>query len=82
MTQEHADPLALLRIVSNLVANAVRYTSEGRVLVGCRRNGKRLRFVVADTGPGFPAADLEALQQPYRQAAADSPGHGLVVISQ
>lgn len=42
------------RIVQNLVSNAVKYTRPGgRVLVGCRRRGTRLRLDVIDTGIGI-----------------------------
>jgi signal transduction histidine kinase len=50
-----SDPMLLARIVQNLVGNAVRYTSKGRVLVGCRRSGGSLRIGVWDTGPGIAA---------------------------
>ena len=49
----HADPLLVERILRNLVSNAIRYTSDGTVLVGCRRLGDRLRLQVWDTGPGI-----------------------------
>jgi signal transduction histidine kinase len=49
-----ADRPLVARIVQNLVSNAVKYTRPGgRVLVGCRRRGKRLRLDVIDTGIGF-----------------------------
>lgn len=42
------------RIVQNLVSNAIKYTPPGgRVLVGLRRRGNRLRLDVIDTGIGF-----------------------------
>jgi signal transduction histidine kinase len=49
-----SDAVMLERIVSNFVQNAIRYTASGRVLVGCRRRGNRLRIEVWDTGPGIP----------------------------
>ena len=49
-----SDAVMLAQIVSNLVQNALRYTASGRVLVGCRRRGDRLRIEVWDTGPGIP----------------------------
>ncbi len=49
-----SDAILLERILLNLVSNAVRYTSKGGVLIGCRRRGDRLRIEVWDTGPGIP----------------------------
>jgi signal transduction histidine kinase/CheY-like chemotaxis protein len=49
-----SDFVLLERIVFNLVSNAIRYTSNGRVLVGCRRRGDELRLEVWDTGSGIP----------------------------
>ena len=49
----HADPLLVERILRNLVSNAIRYTADGTVLVGCRRRGDRLWLQVWDTGPGI-----------------------------
>ena len=49
-----SDFILLERIVFNLVSNAVRYTSSGGVVVGCRKRGVNLRIEVWDTGPGVP----------------------------
>ncbi len=49
-----SDFILLERIVLNLVSNAIRYTSSGGVLVGCRRRGDGLRIEVWDTGAGIP----------------------------
>jgi signal transduction histidine kinase len=49
-----SDFILLERIVFNLVSNAVRYTSSGGVVVGCRKRGVELRIEVRDTGTGIP----------------------------
>lgn len=49
-----ADRSLVARIVQNLVSNAVKYTRPGgRVLVGCRLRGQRVRLDIVDTGIGF-----------------------------
>ena len=47
------DELLLHRILTNLMANAVRYTPSGSVLVACRRRGGMLQIEVRDSGIGI-----------------------------
>jgi two-component system, sensor histidine kinase len=61
------DPVLLERILRNLVANAVRYTGHGRVLVGCRRRGAAISIQVLDTGPGIPPDQQDRIFQEYYQ---------------
>ncbi len=49
-----SDRRLLRRLIQNLVSNAIKYTPQGRVLVGCRRRGDDLRIDVYDTGVGIP----------------------------
>jgi signal transduction histidine kinase len=66
----------LLRIVCNLVSNAVRFTSEGKVLVGVLRRDGACEMVIADTGVGIAEADRDRLLQ-RSEKSEDSAGHGL-----
>jgi len=49
----YSDKQMLRRALQNFVSNALRYTQKGKVLMGVRRNGKRLNIEVWDTGPGI-----------------------------
>ena len=62
-----SDPALLARIVRNLVANAVRYTERGGVLLGCRRRGDRVRIDVWDTGRGIPEDKRRVVFQEFTQ---------------
>jgi signal transduction histidine kinase/CheY-like chemotaxis protein len=48
-----SDSELLERMLRNLVANAVRYTTQGKILMGCRRVGGAIQIGVYDTGPGI-----------------------------
>ncbi|MEM9048180.1 MAG: sensor histidine kinase [Pseudomonadota bacterium] len=79
-----ADPVKLLRILSNLVSNAICYVDTGRILVGCRRCGAGLRFEIHDTGPGMSAEEFrKALERGVRLGKAapgtDNRGLGLAI---
>jgi two-component system CheB/CheR fusion protein len=62
-----SDPRLLAQMIRNLVANAVKYTEKGKVLLGCRRSGDKLRIEVWDTGIGIPAEQLSAIFEEFHQ---------------
>ena len=67
----HSDRNLLYRILQNFLANALRYTESGGVLLGCRRRGETLVLSVWDTGVGI---DLGVVFRPlaaFDGAAAD-----------
>jgi signal transduction histidine kinase len=71
-----SDPQLLRRVLQNFLANAVRYTSRGRVLLGVRRVGDGIRIEVHDTGPGIDAQTREHIFEEFRRGA-DAAGQGL-----
>lgn len=64
----------LRRIVQNLLANAIRYTDEGRVLLGARRIGETVRIEVWDTGRGIPADKTQVIFEEFRRLHKESNG--------
>jgi len=49
----HTDEKLLYRVLQNLTSNAIRYTTEGGVLVACRRYQGHIQLWVIDTGIGL-----------------------------
>jgi len=70
------DPQLLRRVLQNFLANAVRYTARGRVLLGVRRAGDTLRIEVHDTGPGIAREQQQLIFEEFRRGG-DAPGQGL-----
>src|SRR5262245_34948300 len=63
------DPYRLRQVLTNLIANAVKFTDEGEVLVDVQRlDLETIRFAVHDTGIGIPEQARERLFQPFEQA--------------
>ncbi|MFM5738133.1 NahK/ErcS family hybrid sensor histidine kinase/response regulator [Aeromonas veronii] len=57
----HSDVRLLRRVLQNFLTNAFRYNPGGRVLLGCRRQGSKIRIEVWDNGPGIPQDKQEAI---------------------
>ncbi|MCC6707493.1 MAG: response regulator [Gammaproteobacteria bacterium] len=71
------DDKRLAQILINLLSNALKFTRSGQVTlaVDCRR--ETTSFLVADTGPGIAAQDLERMFQPFERGGGAAPGVGL-----
>ena len=66
-----------LRILSNLVENAIRYAPAGTDIdIAVQREGDALVFRVCDRGPGVPAADREKIFELFYRAGVSSPDVG------
>ena len=71
-----ADRQRLKQVLLNLLANAVKYNSEGgRVTIACAMvDGSRLAIRVTDTGYGIPADRFDRLFQPFERLGAEQSG--------
>lgn len=80
----HARPLAVRRIVDNLVANALRHGSRARI--GLAVEGGQAVLSVTDDGPGVPPDQLARLGEPFyrgdpsRNRESGGAGLGLAIV--
>ncbi len=72
-------PIALIRILSNLVSNAVKYTVEGSVTLRAAQVGETVTLEVVDTGPGLTPDEITAIREEYQRGstAGEIAGDGL-----
>ena len=82
-----SDELLLHRLLSNLIANAVRYTERGAVMVGARRRSAGVRLEVRDSGIGIPFDQQDQIFREFYQVAnaerdrSVGLGLGLAIVS-
>lgn len=62
-----SDKALLERIVTNLLANAIRYTDVGKIVVGCRPAGGNLRIEIRDSGRGISEEHLPRIFDEFYQ---------------
>ncbi|MFC3205690.1 ATP-binding protein [Aquamicrobium soli] len=71
-----ADPGRIRQVLLNLIGNAIKFTEAGGVLVSIERitseSSDRIRFTVADTGPGLREDDRERIFEEFEQADGTS----------
>jgi two-component system, cell cycle sensor histidine kinase PleC len=66
-----ADPLAVERILTTLMRNAVKFAPEGgEVSIGAAVGAELIHFTIEDNGPGIAAENLLRVGRPFEQAAA------------
>ena len=82
----YTDYHLLVRIIRNLLSNACRYTSSGRILLGVRRRGDQVRIEVWDTGVGIALDQQEKIFQEFNQLGRNNTsgskgvGLGLAIV--
>ncbi|MEP3275591.1 MAG: sensor histidine kinase [Stappiaceae bacterium] len=77
------EPVPLIRMTSNLVSNAIRYTQTGGIVVGARIRNGHCNVEVWDTGPGLDEAEQIAIRAKYQRGghAGNETGEGLGLAS-
>jgi PAS domain S-box-containing protein len=69
------DPRGFRQIVTNLLANAVKFSRDGEVTVSLSQRDKDLIMFVRDTGVGIPPERLDLVFEPFTQAEAGLDRH-------
>ena len=79
-----SDRRMLETMVRNLLSNALRYTDRGRILLGCRRVGEKIRIEVRDSGVGITQDQLPHIFDEYYQCSPEAArggfGLGLAIV--
>ncbi len=82
-----AQPEFLLRAVSNVLRNAIRYAGkDGPITISAGQDGKWTKISVVDNGPGVDAAELKDILKPFyrpetaRQRETGGSGLGLAIV--
>ena len=79
-----SDRRMLEEMIRNLLSNSVRYTEQGRILVGCRRTGDKARIEIWDSGVGIMGEHLPRIfEEYYRVPNGPQPGGfglGLAIV--
>jgi signal transduction histidine kinase/CheY-like chemotaxis protein len=66
-----SDPNRLRQILVNLITNAIKFTTAGRIEVGADFAGEEMLFWVKDSGIGIPPENQQAIFERYRQVDTD-----------
>ncbi|MBI3146540.1 MAG: PAS-domain containing protein [Pseudogulbenkiania sp.] len=83
----HSDWVLLGRVIRNFLSNAIRYTRQGGILLGCRRQPDGLLIGVWDQGLGIPAEKLALVFQEFQRLpehhslCPKGMGLGLAIVS-
>lgn len=62
-----SDRRLLRRVMQNFLANALRYTRQGRIVLGMRGRGDQVELQVWDTGPGIPEHHMRQIFEEFRR---------------
>ena len=73
----HSDPRLLEQMLRNLLTNAIKFTTRGKVLLGCRRDRGVLQIEVWDTGIGIAENELQSIFEEYHQIGNPARERGL-----
>lgn len=73
----HADKNLIERVFSNLISNAIKFTSEGGVFVEISKEDNNYKIIVKDTGVGIAKDELPKIFKKYHQSDRNVRGYGL-----
>ncbi len=87
------DPVRLHQIILNLVSNAVKFTTEGKITVSVKLQSQdddsvTIEFAVSDTGIGIPESKIDKIFENFQQASSGTSrlyggtGLGLAIVKQ
>ncbi|NVK39286.1 MAG: hybrid sensor histidine kinase/response regulator [Gammaproteobacteria bacterium] len=73
----YTDQHLLRRVLQNFVSNGLRYTQNGKVLMGLRRRGQEVSLQVWDTGPGIAESEMSKIFEEFERLPGAISNQGL-----
>jgi CheY-like chemotaxis protein len=70
------DAHRIQQVMTNVITNAIKYTTAGSITLSIQWEGDNVKFVCADTGPGIPKSEQKKLFERFVQRGG-APGTGL-----
>jgi signal transduction histidine kinase/ActR/RegA family two-component response regulator len=70
----HSDPVLLQAMLGNLLANALKYTGQGRVEVVVTTPGQTVQIAISDTGIGIQGEQLDLIFREFVRLDGSAPG--------
>jgi signal transduction histidine kinase len=80
-----SDPYRIRQVLSNLLTNAIKFTTSGSITLECKKVNGEFIFSVADTGTGIPEDDQELIFERftkfnYKSLNSEGSGIGLSIV--
>jgi len=72
----NADEVMLRQVISNVLDNAIKYSSTGTIIISSQKVGRLIEIAVADSGPGLSAQEIKGIFKKFERGSQSRDGNG------